>query len=85
MDRTIVIWVVAANVLSAGMLYQRLESLGYMNSVKHHVEALTERLGLFHASYPQCGLLKDTMFVLTSTRVVHHDVVRPGAGKQSSS
>lgn len=81
MDRTIVIWVVAANVLAAGMLYQRLESLGYMNSVKHHVEALIEQLGLFHASYPQCGLLKDTMFIITSSRVVHPDGVRPGASK----
>ncbi len=82
MDRTILVWVIGANFLAAGILWQRLDSLGYMVPLKSHVESLYETLGLFHASYPQCGLLNDTMFILTSSRVVHPDGVRPGASKQ---
>lgn len=71
--------ILAANVIAAGVLYQRLDSLGYTVPFKHSVEAIYEKLGIYHAAYPQCGQLQDTMFILTSSRVVHPDGVRPGA------
>lgn len=80
MDRTAAVWILGANLLAFAVLYQRLDTLGYTVPLKHHVETLVERLGLGHAAYPQCGLLDDTMFILTSSRVVHPDGVRPGAG-----
>lgn len=81
LDRVAVLWIVAANVLAAGMLYQRLDGLGYLGPIKHRVEAAAEALGLWHAAHPPCGLQDDTMFILTSSRVVHPDGVRPGAGE----
>jgi len=81
MDKLALIWIVGANALAAAILYQRLDKMGYVVPFKHHMEATMERFGLFHASYPQCGLLNDTMFVLTSSRVVHPDGVRPGASE----
>lgn len=65
-------------------MYQRLDKMGYLAPAKQRlasvVEPLLERMGLFHASYQQCGLQDSTMFILTSSRVVHPDGVRPGAG-----
>lgn len=81
MDKTIIVWIIAANALAGSILYQRLDSMGYMVPFKRHIETMYEKLGLFHASYPQCGLLEHTMFILTSSRVVHPDGVRPGASK----
>lgn len=88
MDRQTILWVVMANLLAGGMMYQRLDKLGYLAPVKEQVSAVVEpvleALGLFHASYQQCGLQDSTMFVLTSSRVVHPDGVRPGASELSN-
>lgn len=85
MDRVAVLWIVFANLLAAGMMYQRLDKMGYLVPIKQQVAAVVEpvleTLGLFHASYQQCGLQDSTMFILTSSRVVHPDGVRPGASK----
>jgi hypothetical protein len=81
MDRQVLVWVLAANFVAAGMLYQRLDSAGYLAPAKHALDALYEHFGLFHAAHPQCGLLDETMYVLTSSRIVHPDgIVRSGAG-----
>lgn len=81
MDKLAVAWIIAANLLAAGMMYQRLDSLGYLGRVKHAVESVVEHFGLLHAAHPQCGLQEETMFILTSSRVVHPDGVRPGASE----
>jgi hypothetical protein len=84
LDTSMIVIILAANVIAASVLYQRLDSLGYTVPFKDHVEALYEKLGIYHAAYPQCGQLQDTMFILTSSRVVHPDGVRPGASEESS-
>jgi hypothetical protein len=86
MDRQTILWVIMANLLAGGMMYQRLDKIGYLEPVKHQVSAVVEPvmefLGLSHAhSYEQCGLQDSTSFVLTSSRVVHPDGVRPGASE----
>jgi len=85
MDKVAVFWILAANLLAGGMMYQRLDKMGYLAPIKHQAaavfEPLLEELGLFHASYSQCGLQNSTMFIITSSRVVHPDGVRPGASK----
>lgn len=85
MDRQTILFVIMANLLAGGMMYQRLDKMGYLAPVKEQVAAVVEpvleALGLFHASYQQCGLQDSTMFVLTSSRVVHPDGVRPGASE----
>lgn len=85
MDKVAVFWILAANLLAGGMMYQRLDKMGYLTPIKHQAaavfEPLLEQLGLFHASYSQCGLQNSTMFILTSSRVVHPDGVRPGASE----
>jgi hypothetical protein len=82
LDKSMVVIILVANAIAASVLYQRLDSLGYTVPFKHHVESIYERLGIFHAAYQQCGQLQDTMFILTSSRVVHPDGVRPGASEQ---
>jgi hypothetical protein len=86
MDRVAVMWIIMANLLAGGMMYQRLDKMGYLAPVKQHiaavVEPVMEALGLFHASYEQCGLQNATMYIITSSRVVHPDGVKPGASKQ---
>ncbi|KAF6265397.1 allantoinase [Scenedesmus sp. NREL 46B-D3] len=79
LDKSMIAIILAANAIAASVLYQRLDSLGYTVPFKHHIETLYEKLGLYHAAYTQCGQLQDTMFILTSSRVVHPDGVRPGA------
>jgi hypothetical protein len=81
LDKSMIVIIVVANAIAASVLYQRLDSLGYTVPFKTHVESLYERLGIFHAAYQQCGQLQDTMFILTSSRVVHPDGVRPGASE----
>lgn len=84
-DKVAVFWIIAANLLAAGMMYQRLDKMGHLAPIKQQVaavfEPVLEQLGLFHASYAPCGLQNGTMFILTSSRVVHPDGVRPGAGE----
>lgn len=86
LDRVAVLWIVFANLLAAGMMYQRLDKMGYLSPIKQQVAAVVEpvleTLGLFHASSQQCGLQDSTMFILTSSRVVHPDGVRPGASER---
>jgi hypothetical protein len=85
LDKSMVVIILVANAIAASVLYQRLDNLGYTVPFKHHVESIYERLGIFHAAYEQCGQLQNTMFILTSSRVVHPDGVRPGASENLSS
>ena len=84
-DKVAVLWIIAANLLAGGMMYQRLDKMGYIAPIKQRaaavIEPVLESLGLFHANYQQCGLQDSTMFIITSSRVVHPDGVRPGASK----
>eukprot|EP00882_Tetradesmus_deserticola_P025499 GHRQ01028014.1.p1 GENE.GHRQ01028014.1~~GHRQ01028014.1.p1 ORF type:complete len:103 (+),score=33.62 GHRQ01028014.1:185-493(+) len=84
LDKSMIAIILAANAIAASVLYQRLDSLGYTVPFKHQLEAVYEKLGIYHAAYVQCGQLPDTMFILTSSRVVHPDGVRPGASEDQS-
>jgi hypothetical protein len=86
LDKVAILWIVVANLLAGGMMYQRLDKMGYLGPVKEAAAAVFEpvmaQLGLSHAaSYSQCGLQNSTSFIITSSRVVHPDGVRPGAGE----
>jgi hypothetical protein len=82
MDKTIVVWLVLANVVALLVLHQRLTAIGWDVPLQDTVDSLYEAVGIGHASYKQCGWLNTTTFILTSSRVVWPDGVRPGAGEQ---
>jgi hypothetical protein len=81
MDKTIVIWLVLANVVALLVLHQRLTAIGWDVPLQDTVDSLLEAVGVGHGAYKQCGLLNTTTFILTSSRVVWPDGVRPGAGE----
>lgn len=86
LDKVAIMWIVVANLLAGGMMYQRLDKMGYLGPLRDAAAAVFEpvlaQLGLSHAaSYSQCGLQNSTSFIITSSRVVHPDGVRPGAGE----
>lgn len=85
MDRTAVVWILGANILAFAVLYQRLITMGYAVPFKDHLDAVYEKLGIFHGSYQQCGHFNRTAFIMTSSRVVFPDGVRPGASKWAGS
>jgi hypothetical protein len=81
MDKTIVIWLVLANVVALFVLHQRLHAMGWDVPLQDAVDSVFEAVGAGHAAYKPCGLLNTSAFILTSTRVVWPDGVRPGAGE----
>jgi hypothetical protein len=81
MDRLSVIWVLGANIVALAVLYQRLVTMGYVLPAQDQLEQIFGKLGLAHGDYQPCGLFNASTYILTSSRVVFPDGVRPGARK----
>lgn len=78
MERGILLWVVALNVLAGGVLYSRFSSTDVGSKINVQIQTLLS--SIFPEKNATCGLLHWSHYTIVSNRVVLSEGVKPAAG-----